>query len=166
MFTDLRLLPRPVQQPHIPLWVGGHWAGGFVEPVLRRVARFADVFFPTWTPVEGYRVAQAAIRRHARTEGRDPDAIGWGAQIWTYVGDSTAQGRRTGTLALQERFGLTQVDVAQSTAMGSAADCIATLERYVTLGITEFNLSAVCPAPEMADQYGRIAEEILPHFAR
>jgi adenylate cyclase len=50
----------------------------FVEPVLRRVARFADVFFPTWTPVEGYRVAQAAIRRHARAQGRDPDAIGWG----------------------------------------------------------------------------------------
>jgi hypothetical protein len=48
-----------VQQPHLPLWVGGHWAGGFVEPVLRRVARFADVFFPTWTPIEGYRVGSA-----------------------------------------------------------------------------------------------------------
>jgi hypothetical protein len=67
---------------------------------------------------------------------------------------------------MQERFGIDQVDVEQSTAMGSAADCIATLERYVALGITEFNLSAVCPAPEMAEQYGRIAEEILPHFAR
>jgi hypothetical protein len=54
----------------------------------------------------------------------------------------------------------------QSTALGSAADCIATLERYAALGITEFNLSAVCPAPEMAAQYGRIAAEILPHFAR
>jgi probable F420-dependent oxidoreductase len=164
--TDLRLLPRPVQQPHLPLWVGGHWAGGFVEPVLRRVARFADVFFPTWTPVEGYRAAQAAIRRYARAQGRDPDTIGWGVQIWTCVGDSTAQGRRTGTRALQERFGLAQVDVAQSTAMGSAADCIKTLERYAALGITEFNLSAVCPAPEMAAQYERIAAEILPHFAR
>ena len=164
--TDLRLLPRPVQQPHLPLWLGGHWDGGFVEPVLRRVARFADVFFPTWTPVEGYRAAQAAIRRHAQAQGRDPDAIGWGVQIWTCVGDSTAQGRRTGTRALQERFGLAQVDVAQSTAMGSAADCIATLERYAALGIIEFNLSAVCPAPEMAEQYGRIAAEILPHFAR
>jgi alkanesulfonate monooxygenase SsuD/methylene tetrahydromethanopterin reductase-like flavin-dependent oxidoreductase (luciferase family) len=164
--TDLQLLPRPVQQPHIPLWVGGHWDGGFVAPVLRRVARFADVFFPTWTPVEGYRAAQAAIRRHARVQGRDPNAIGWGVQIWTCVGDNTAQGRRTGIQALQERFGLAQVDVAQSTAMGSAADCIATLERYVALGITEFNLSAVCPAPEMAEQYGRIAVEILPHFAR
>jgi hypothetical protein len=67
---------------------------------------------------------------------------------------------------MQERFRIPQVDVAQSTALGSAADCIATLERYATLGITEFNLSAVCPAPEMAEQYGRIAEEILPHFAR
>jgi probable F420-dependent oxidoreductase len=163
--TDLRLLPRPVQQPHLPLWVGGHWAGGFVEPVLRRVARFADVFFPTWTPVEGYRTAQAEIRRHAQAQSRDPDTIGWGVQIWTCVGDSTAQGRRTGTRALQERFGLAQVDFAQSTALGSAADCIETLERYAALGITEFNLSAVCPAPEMAAQYARIAAEVLLYFA-
>jgi alkanesulfonate monooxygenase SsuD/methylene tetrahydromethanopterin reductase-like flavin-dependent oxidoreductase (luciferase family) len=133
--------------------------------VLRRVARFADVFFPTWTPVDGYRAAQAEIGRHARAQGRDPDAIGWGVQIWTCVGDSTAQGRRTGIRAMQERFGIDQVDFEQSTAMGSAADCIATLERYVALGITEFNLSAVCPTPEMAEQYGRIAEEIRPHFA-
>jgi hypothetical protein len=66
---------------------------------------------------------------------------------------------------MQERFGLTQVDVAQSTAIGSAADCIATLERYAALGITEFNLSAVCPAPEMAAQYERIAAEVLLYFA-
>ena len=71
-----------------------------------------------------------------------------------------------GTRAMQERFGLAQVDVAQSTTLGSAADCIATLERDVALGITAFNLSAVCPAPEMAEQYGRIAEEIFPHFGR
>jgi hypothetical protein len=58
------------------------------------------------------------------------------------------------------------VDFAQSTALGAAADCIATLERYVTLGITEFNLSAVCPASEMAARYARIAAAILPHFAR
>ena len=112
------------------------------------------------------REAQAAIRRHAEAQGRAPDTIGWGVQIWTYAGDSTAQGRRTGTRAMQERFGLAQVDLEQSTAMGSAADCIATLEHYSALGITEFNLSAVCPVPEMAEQYGRIAEEILPHFAR
>ena len=42
-----------MQQPHLPLWLGGHWDGGFVEPVLRRVAHFADVFFPTWTLVDG-----------------------------------------------------------------------------------------------------------------
>jgi probable F420-dependent oxidoreductase len=94
--TDLRLLPRPVQQPHLPLWLGGHWAGGFVEPVLRRVARFADVFFPTWTPVESYRAAQAAIRCHVRAEGRDPDAIGWGAQTGPMSGTAPPRGAARG----------------------------------------------------------------------
>jgi hypothetical protein len=87
-------------------------------------------------------------------------------QLWTCVGDSTEAGRRVGTSSLQERFGIDHVDYERSIAMGSAADCIEIMERYAALGVTEFNLIAVCPLSEMAEQYGRIAEEVLPHFAR
>jgi alkanesulfonate monooxygenase len=163
---ELTLLPRPVQLPHVPIWLGGHWDDGFVEPVVRRVGRFADAFLPTWTPVAGYRDAQSAITRHAEEAGRNADEIRWGVQLWTCVGDSTESGRRVGTSALKERFGIDHVDYARSLAMGSAADCIEVMERYAALGVTEFNLSAVCPLSEMAEQYGRIAEEVLPHFAR
>jgi alkanesulfonate monooxygenase SsuD/methylene tetrahydromethanopterin reductase-like flavin-dependent oxidoreductase (luciferase family) len=162
----LTLLPRPVQMPHVPIWLGGHWDDGFVEPVVRRVGRFADAFLPTWTPVAGYRDAQSAITRYAEEAGRNADEIRWGVQLWTCVGDSTEVGRRVGTTSLQERFGIDQVDYERGIAMGSAADCIEMMERYAALGVTEFNLSAVCPLLEMAEQYGRIAEEVLPHFAR
>jgi alkanesulfonate monooxygenase len=165
-FDELTLLPRPVQLPHVPIWLGGHWDNGFVGPVVRRVGRFADAFLPTWTPVAGYRDAQSAITRHAEEAGRDADEIRWGVQLWTCVGDSTEAGRRVGTASLKERFGIDHVDYEGSIAMGSAADCIEIMERYAAIGVTEFNLSAVCPPPEMVGQYGRIAEEVLPHFAR
>jgi probable F420-dependent oxidoreductase len=165
-FRDLSLLPRPVQEPSIPIWLGGHWDDGFANGVVRRTGRFADGFIPTFTPVEGYAKAQAQISLHAEEAGRDPAEIEWGAQLWTYVADNTAQGQRVGGETLKQRMGLDRLDYLQGTAIGSAKDCIDAIERYAAQGVTEFNLSAVCEPAEMVAQYRRIAEEILPHFKR
>jgi probable F420-dependent oxidoreductase len=40
-FADLIFQPRPVQQPHPPIWVGGESG-----PSLRRAARFGDAWYP------------------------------------------------------------------------------------------------------------------------
>jgi probable F420-dependent oxidoreductase len=40
-FSDLIFLPRPVQRPHPPIWVGGESG-----PSLRRAARFGDAWYP------------------------------------------------------------------------------------------------------------------------
>ncbi len=40
-FRHINFAPAPRQQPHPPLWVGGHSA-----PALRRAARFADTWHP------------------------------------------------------------------------------------------------------------------------
>ncbi len=40
-FGDLIFQPRPVQQPHPPIWVGGESG-----PSLRRAARFGDAWYP------------------------------------------------------------------------------------------------------------------------
>jgi alkanesulfonate monooxygenase SsuD/methylene tetrahydromethanopterin reductase-like flavin-dependent oxidoreductase (luciferase family) len=39
--SDVTFLPRPVQQPRIPLWVAGHWPH---RPPFRRAARWDGVF--------------------------------------------------------------------------------------------------------------------------
>jgi probable F420-dependent oxidoreductase len=68
--------PKPVQQPHPPIWIG---AGG--PRVLKVAARHADV----WNPAEeGLEAARAAGRRlvaACREIGRDPGAIRWSAQL-------------------------------------------------------------------------------------
>jgi probable F420-dependent oxidoreductase len=40
-FADLIFLPRPLQQPHPPIWVGGESG-----PSMRRAARFGDAWYP------------------------------------------------------------------------------------------------------------------------
>ena len=80
--TDAGINPLPVQRP-IPIWMG---AGGRLspvppEPVLRRVARLADGWFPQFSPDETGRETVTRVREYAREEGRDPSVIGMEARI-------------------------------------------------------------------------------------
>ena len=164
-FENLTLLPRAIQKPHIPLWLGGHWDQGFAPGVLRRTGRFGDGFIPTYTPVDGYRAAQQAISQQAEAAGRDPDTIEWGILLWTYLEDGSEAGRGTGVASMKAYMGTDTVDPAQGTALGPPEACIASIEAYAELGITEVMLSVVSPAAQMAEQYERLAETVLPHFA-
>ena len=80
--TDAGINPLPVQRP-IPIWMG---AGGRLspvppEPVLRRVARLADGWFPQFSPDETGRETVTRVREYALEEGRDPSVIGMEARI-------------------------------------------------------------------------------------
>ena len=86
--TDAGINPLPVQRP-IPIWMG---AGGRLspippEPVLRRVARLADGWFPQFSPDETGRETVTRVREYAREEGRDPSVIGMEARINIIDGD-------------------------------------------------------------------------------
>ena len=72
-FDDVRCLPRPVQKPHPPIWIGGH-----SKAALRRVARLGDGWHPVGanpavplTPAELRRDLDE-LYRLTEAEGRDP----------------------------------------------------------------------------------------------
>lgn len=46
-FKDVAFEPRPVQQPHVPIWFGGD-----ADPVLKRIGRYANGWWPFLTPPE------------------------------------------------------------------------------------------------------------------
>ena len=54
-FDDLRFSPKPVQRPHIPLWIGGASPGA-----LRRAARMGDGWHPSGVSPEEYRQKKGA----------------------------------------------------------------------------------------------------------
>jgi probable F420-dependent oxidoreductase len=68
--TDAGINPLPVQRP-IPIWLGGG-----AEPVLRRVGRLGDGWFPLAEPGDKLRSMIEKIRSYAKEAGRDPAAIG------------------------------------------------------------------------------------------
>jgi alkanesulfonate monooxygenase len=82
---DLTIDPKPAQQPHPPIWIGGGTQPSEkvygqtvpnIDPVLRRIARYAD----TWVPHSSSTPEQVKgdwekVRGFARAQGRDPDTI-------------------------------------------------------------------------------------------
>ena len=67
---DASLRPRPVQQPHPPIWIGGTGP----KRTLPLVARFADVWH-AWGSPNSLREANERIDTLAEGAGRDPASI-------------------------------------------------------------------------------------------
>jgi probable F420-dependent oxidoreductase len=67
------LNPLPVQRP-IPLWLGGGRPN--IEPVIQRIGRLADGWFPQFEPDAVGRETLERMRGYARAAGRDPASIG------------------------------------------------------------------------------------------
>ncbi|HTI33574.1 MAG TPA: LLM class F420-dependent oxidoreductase [Miltoncostaea sp.] len=62
--------PKPVQQPHPPIYMAA-----YTEAAMDRVARFADGWMPVGVPLDGMTAMLAGIRQMAAGHGRDGDAI-------------------------------------------------------------------------------------------
>jgi probable F420-dependent oxidoreductase len=76
-FAGLQFTPKPVQNPHPPIWVGGESG-----PALRRAARHGDAWYPIGSnnrhlldTLPRYRAGVARLRRFAEHVGRDPAGI-------------------------------------------------------------------------------------------
>ena len=56
-FDNMHVNPKPLQQPHPPIWIGGS-----SHASLRRAARFAEVWQPTPTPLADLKANMAYLR--------------------------------------------------------------------------------------------------------
>jgi alkanesulfonate monooxygenase SsuD/methylene tetrahydromethanopterin reductase-like flavin-dependent oxidoreductase (luciferase family) len=63
----IQFYPKPVQQPHIPIWVGGH-----SRPALRRAARYGDCWHTTRQTPDFVAQNLPYLREQAEKAGRDP----------------------------------------------------------------------------------------------
>ena len=76
-FSGISFLPKPVQKPHPPIWIGGE-----SPPALRRAARLGDAWFPIGTnprfpvgTVQQLSDYVTRLHRYAEEAGRDPSQL-------------------------------------------------------------------------------------------
>jgi probable F420-dependent oxidoreductase len=125
-FSDLIFLPRPVQLPHPPIWVGGESG-----PSLRRAARFGDAWYPIGSNNKALldtlpRLAAGIgrLRKLTAEAGRDPAAVTVVFRVKRY-GDVVAPVASDGERRLFS---------------GSDADIVGDLRALADLGVTAIDV--------------------------
>lgn len=147
-----KCLPRPLQQPHPPITVGG----GGEKLLLRAVARHADVwnYFPI--PLPAYEHKRAVLHAHCAAIKRDPATLAQSLMV-PLVTARREKEVRDQLEAARQRGGTFAYD--DQLVQGTPDIVVPRLLDYVRRGVTLFIL--VLPDPTDLAQIELVAREIV-----
>ena len=144
-FADITFLPKPVQKPHPPIWVGGQGTRA-----MRRAAELGDGWHPVGAipaaPLEPLEMAEHMKRlaQHAERVGRDPSTIEVSMKAPLYDTGTSAGGQRRRFTGLPEQI---------------ASD----IRAYRELGVGHMIFDVRSDdAVETLERMDRIASDVLP----
>ena len=142
-FSDITFLPKPVQKPYPPIWIGGG-----SRPAIRRAAQIGDCWHPVGAipaaPLEPEELAEnlVLLRSDAEKVGRDPASIQVSVKAPLYDASD-----HTGT---RRRF------------TGSPDEVRQDVQTYADVGVTHliFDFRADS-ANETKDRMAKFSEEVM-----
>jgi probable F420-dependent oxidoreductase len=151
--------PKPVQQPHPPIWFGGSHPNA-----LARAVRYAHGFIGAGSS------STAAFVRHARIardelhqQRRDPGSFTLAKRVYIAVDNDADKARDRITDALEHRysyFGMT--NLAAVPVAGTVDECVAGLHEVAAAGAQMILLN---PLFDELNQMHRLATEVIPRLA-
>jgi F420-dependent oxidoreductase-like protein len=118
-------LPKPVQQPHPPIVIGG-WG---TKRTPRLAATYANEFNVPFPPLDYYGTACDHIRAACDDIGRDPTSMRYTVALVAGVGETEAEFRRRA-----ERIGQDADGLRQNAAGGTVAEVIERLNAFAAAG--------------------------------
>ena len=155
--------PKPVQQPHPPVLIGGRGEAY----VLRSVAKHAD--YCNWgfdMTLEQHQAKWRVLQQHCEAIGRPSEEIQITHNTRVIIAEDQSRFDRMVVEKAQEA-GMSPQDYRQSlirAVAGTPEQCIERIEQYVAGGITYFFL--LFPDPISTESLRLFAQEVMPHFDR
>ncbi|HEX8231518.1 MAG TPA: LLM class F420-dependent oxidoreductase [Chloroflexia bacterium] len=155
--------PKGVQQPHIPIWVGG----GGEKVTLKLVARYADACNVGGINPDNYRHKFEVLRQHCENEGRDYNSIIKSAEITLNILEP-GEDPEEATRVIRERDSkarnreITLEEYSRGNFVGSPQQCVDMLGTLVDAGV-EYIIAYV-PNIVHLEPLHRLAEGVLPAF--
>ena len=104
--------PKPVQQPHPPIYMAA-----YVPAAMQRVAQYADGWFPAGVPLAALPQMFDQIKTMAQAAGRDPASLEIVARANVEVSDAALGGDRADYTGTLEQIA---ADIAATREMGAA----------------------------------------------
>ena len=164
--ADVTLLPRPLQQPHPPIWVAGR-----SDAAMRRAALLGDGWYPYLFTVGRLRSSNETVRRHAAEAGRDMSGFHWGVMQPAAIAADRHEAMALAVANLGQRYVTPErsaEEMAQALCLaGTAEDCIAGIEARIEAGVRDFVLGFLAPDDtDRLHQAELFAKRVLPYFRR
>jgi len=144
-FSDLKFSPKPVQKPHIPLWIGGSSPGA-----MKRAATMGDGWHPSGLTPEQFNVGREEVRKMASAAGRDPDSLVMSMRVEVEVHGKPSSQRAQG------RSRLPGNDIEEM---------IAGIRAYESAGVQHIVLALNSgDVPKLTAWMENIAKQVMPQF--
>ena len=168
-YTDVELLPKPVQRP-TPLLIASNPKAeradaAVIDRILRRVAIHGDGWQTDATPVDTFRTRFDTIRTYAVRQGRDVSQFESCLHLMVNINNDREQAYREATTFLTSYYGTGTISRERTDlwlAYGPPEAVIEKIHAYLDAGCTTPVLRFV--APNLHDQLQRCIAEVLPAF--
>ena len=163
-FSDAAINPRPLQEPHPPIWVAGRR-----DAAMRRAVLYGDGWFPYFYSPERYRGSVERITAMAEEEDRDLSDFQWAffPYISIYPNEQEAAEVAADALGGRYLYGGDFLNIVRSYCLlGTPETCAERLRQYVDAGARHIVFSVACPREDRVRHIKTIAEEIIPQLKR
>ena len=154
---DVTVEPKPVQEPSIPVWVGGR-----SPAAQRRVARIGDGWLVSSATPEEVKDGVELIFSTAPEHGRSIDDDHIGALLGYVIAPTAEEAQSTAepyvTRAREDAH------FTEYSALGTVEQVRETIHQYMEAGASKFVVRPMCAPEESLGQLRVFGEEILPHF--
>lgn len=141
--SGIGVYPKPVQKPHIPIWVGGHTGRAY-----RRLAKYGSGWQPHMLTPEDIKSQLPVLQRYLEEAGRSLDEIRISAGVGFRIDNETRAERRP--------------------FQGTPQQIIDDVRRYEEVGVHEMRLLTGYPdglgGMTALDTWKRFGEEIMPRI--
>ena len=142
-FSDITFLPKPVQKPHPPIWIGGQ-----SKPAIRRAAQIGNAWHPVGAipaaPLEPEELAEnlALLHDYAEKAGRDPSQLQVSVKAPLYDSNNSDASRRRFT--------------------GSPDEVRQDVQTYADVGVTHLIFDFRTADPHQTeDRMAQFSEEVM-----
>ncbi len=154
VIKDSPALPKPVQQPHPPLIVGGHGA----RRTPRLAATYADEFNLAFSSVADTEAQYGRVRAACEQHGRDPETLRLSAAQVVCCGKDEAEVVRRAA-----NIGRKPDELRTNGAAGTPDEVVATLQEFAAIGAATVYLQIL----DLNDleHLDLLATEVMPRVA-
>ncbi len=155
-FDKVPMQPKPMQQPHPPVWFGARQ-----EPALRRAVQHGDGFMGAGSSSTADFIQQYGILQRCLDQAqRDPATFAISKRVYLAIDTDRERAERR----LRQWFGVRYKNAemaARVCVWGSRDECLDKLGALVQAGAQHLMLN---PVFDEMDHLERLAQEIVPHL--